>query len=212
MGVVSTDHVDSAKAAGLRYVSDSMPGIKRLRHGRGFSYVGADGQVIQEKDAINRFRALVIPPAWTDVWICPHEDGHLQVTARDARGSKQYRYHPSFRAYRDVTKFERLFEFGEVIWKIRARVERDVLLEGLPDLGRHHDLRRVSARVRPRENDEGSRAQRHPRHRPNRKALGKYTHGVPEVLHSPYAHRGVFKGAGSSPKVPSNVAGAPKAW
>ena len=129
---LSTEHVDSAKAAGLRYVSDSMPGIKRLRHGRGFSYVGTDGLTIQEKAAIKRFRSLVIPPAWTDVWICPIEDGHLQVTARDARGRKQYRYHPDFRQQRDGTKFERLFAFGDVIWKIRERVENDVMLPGLP--------------------------------------------------------------------------------
>jgi DNA topoisomerase I len=128
----SADHVDSATAAGLRYVSDAMPGIKRLRKGRGFSYVGADGQIIHEKDAIKRFRSLVIPPAWTDVWICPLPDGHLQVTARDARGRKQYRYHPDFRQARDGTKFERLFAFGDVIFKIRERVENDVLLPGLP--------------------------------------------------------------------------------
>ena len=109
-----------------------MPGIKRLRKGRGFSYVNADGQVVHDKDAIKRFRSLVIPPAWTDVWICPLEDGHLQVTARDARGRKQYRYHPEFRQQRDSTKFERLFEFGEVVWKIRERVENDVQLPGLP--------------------------------------------------------------------------------
>ena len=128
----SPEHVDSANAAGLRYVSDSMPGIRRKRNGRGFSYFDLDGQVIRAKDALKRFHALVIPPAWTEVWICPLEDGHLQVTARDKRGRKQYRYHPAFRAIRDSTKFERLFEFGEVIWKIRQRVEDDVLLEGLP--------------------------------------------------------------------------------
>ena len=109
-----------------------MPGIKRLRKGRGFSYVDAGGQVIHEKDAIKRFRSLVIPPAWTDVWICPLVDGHLQVTARDGRGRKQYRYHPEFRQQRDGTKFERLFEFGDVIWKIRERVESDVQRPGLP--------------------------------------------------------------------------------
>jgi DNA topoisomerase-1 len=128
----SPDHVDSANAAGLRYVSDSMPGIRRKRNGRGFSYVDLDGQAIRSREALKRFHALVIPPAWTEVWICPLEDGHLQVTARDKRGRKQYRYHPAFRAIRDSTKFERLFEFGEVIWKIRQRVEDDVLLEGLP--------------------------------------------------------------------------------
>jgi DNA topoisomerase-1 len=109
-----------------------MPGIRRKRSGSGFSYYAPDGQLIRAREAIKRFRSLVIPPAWTQVWICPVEDGHLQVTARDARGRKQYRYHPGFRAVRDETKFDRLFEFGEVIWKIRQRVEDDVLLEGLP--------------------------------------------------------------------------------
>ena len=82
------------------------------------------------REMINRFRALVIPPAWTDVWICPDEDGHLQVTARDARGRKQYRYHPGFRQHRDGTKFERMFELSDVLWKIRERVESDIELDG----------------------------------------------------------------------------------
>lgn len=128
----STEHIDSARAAGLRYVTDAMPGIKRLRRGRGFAYVNADGRAVRERQAIKRFQSLVIPPAWTEVWICPVEDGHLQVTARDARGRKQYRYHPQFREQRDGTKFERLFDFGEVIWRIRDTVERDILLIGLP--------------------------------------------------------------------------------
>lgn len=128
----SLEHVDSARAAGLRYVSDEMPGIRRRRNGRGFSYFDSEGEVIHAPEALERFRALVIPPAWTEVWICPFPDGHLQVTARDARGRKQYRYHPGFRAHRDGTKFERLFAFGDVIWKIRDRVEHDVLLPGLP--------------------------------------------------------------------------------
>ena len=128
----SPEHLESAKAAGLRYVSDAMPGIRRRRNGSGFLYLDADGSAIRARDAIQRFRSLVIPPAWTEVWICPFEDGHLQVTARDARGRKQYRYHPDFRAQRDQTKFERLFDFGEVIQKIRESVERDVQLDGLP--------------------------------------------------------------------------------
>ena len=127
-----SEHVDSAKAAGLRYVTDAMPGITRKRRGRGFAYVAPDGRTVRGRQAIERFRSLVIPPAWTSVWICPIENGHLQVTARDARGRKQYRYHPKFREQRDGTKFERLFDFGEVIWKIRAAVERDIKLEGLP--------------------------------------------------------------------------------
>ncbi|HET9425838.1 MAG TPA: hypothetical protein VFO55_10735 [Gemmatimonadaceae bacterium] len=128
----SSEHVDSAKAAGLRYVTDAMPGITRRRRGRGFAYVAPDGRAVRARQAIQRFRSLVIPPAWTQVWICPIEDGHLQVTARDARGRKQYRYHPQFRQQRDGTKFERLFDFGDVVWKIRNAVERDVKLDGLP--------------------------------------------------------------------------------
>lgn len=126
------EHVDAAKAAGLRYVSDSMPGIRRQRRGKGFAYLAPDGRPVRAPAAIQRFRSLVIPPAWTQVWICPMEDGHLQVTARDARGRKQYRYHPQFREQRDGTKFERLFDFGKVIWRIRDTVERDIALEGLP--------------------------------------------------------------------------------
>jgi DNA topoisomerase-1 len=121
----------SAAAAGLRYVTDAMPGIRRQRHGRGFTYTGPDGEVIRTRESLNRFRSLVIPPAWTEVWICPHEDGHLQVTARDARGRKQYRYHPHFRQHRDGTKFERMFELSDVLWKIRERVESDIAKEGL---------------------------------------------------------------------------------
>ena len=99
----SPDHVDSANAAGLHYVSDSMPGIRRKRSGTGFAYYDPDGRLIRAREQIKRFRSLVIPPAWTEVWICPLVDGHLQVTARDARGRKQYRYHPAFRAIRDET-------------------------------------------------------------------------------------------------------------
>ncbi|HMI54626.1 MAG TPA: hypothetical protein VK494_00420, partial [Gemmatimonadaceae bacterium] len=118
----------SAAAAGLVYVTDAMPGIRRKRHGRGFTYLGPDGEIIRSRDSLRRFRSLVIPPAWTDVWICPHEDGHLQVTARDGRGRKQYRYHPDFRQHRDGTKFERMFELSDVLWKIRERVESDIAL------------------------------------------------------------------------------------
>jgi DNA topoisomerase-1 len=108
-----------------------MPGIRRQKHGRGFNYIDPDGQVIRAPEMLARFKALVIPPAWTDVWICPLEDGHLQVTARDGRGRKQYRYHPGFRKHRDGTKFERMFELSDVLWKIRERVESDITLPGL---------------------------------------------------------------------------------
>jgi DNA topoisomerase-1 len=128
---VSQEYIGSAEAAGLRYVTDGMPGIRRQRHGRGFFYTDPEGRVIREPALLQRFRLLVIPPAWTDVWICPYEDGHLQVTARDGRGRKQYRYHPGFRQYRDGTKFERMFELSDVLWKIRERVESDITLPGL---------------------------------------------------------------------------------
>ncbi|HEY1952112.1 MAG TPA: hypothetical protein VGG76_04850, partial [Gemmatimonadaceae bacterium] len=128
---VSQEYIGSAVAAGLRYVTDAMPGIRRHRHGRGFTYIGPDGQVIRGREEIKRLQKLVIPPAWTEVWICPDEDGHLQVTARDARGRKQYRYHPQFRQHRDGTKFERMFELSDVLWKVRERVESDIALPGL---------------------------------------------------------------------------------
>lgn len=122
--------METAVAAGLRYVNDAMPGIRRERHGRGFRYIDPEGRVIRVPELLERFRSLVIPPAWTGVWICPHEDGHLQVTARDGRGRKQYRYHPGFRKHRDGTKFERMFELSDVLWKIRERVESDIELPG----------------------------------------------------------------------------------
>jgi len=128
----SREFVVSAQAAGLRYVTDAVPGIRRRRVGRGFSYVGPDGRVIRERERIRRFRSLVIPPAWSDVWICPIAEGHLQVTARDARGRKQYRYHPNFRAHRDHAKFERMVTLSDVLWKVREHVERDIALPGLP--------------------------------------------------------------------------------
>ena len=128
---LAREYVGAAEAAGLRYVTDSTPGIRRRRHGRGFSYVDAEGRVISERAQIRRFRALVIPPAWTDVWICADPEGHLQVTARDARGRKQYRYHERFRARQDESKFDRMIALSDVLWKIRERVERDIALPGL---------------------------------------------------------------------------------
>src|SRR5829696_8130768 len=127
----SLEFVVSAEMAGLRYVTDSVPGIRRRRVGRGFSYVDPDGRVVRERERIRRFRSLAIPPAWSDVWICPIPEGHLQVTARDGRGRKQYRYHPNFRAHRDRAKFERMVKLSDVLWKVRERVERDIALPGL---------------------------------------------------------------------------------
>jgi DNA topoisomerase-1 len=129
---VVTDPIESAQAAGLRYVSDTMPGIRRKKAGQGFTYVGTDGKTIRDPKEIARIRALAIPPAYTDVWICPSPNGHLQATGRDARGRKQYRYHPKWREVRDETKFGRMLAFSEVLPRIRARVEHDLNLPGLP--------------------------------------------------------------------------------
>ena len=120
------EHVASAAAAGLRYVSDALPGIRRRRRGRRFAYLGVDGRALRDADELARIRSLAIPPAWTEVWICASPNGHLQVTARDARGRKQYRYHPRYREIRDETKFNRMIAFSEVLPRIRERVERDI--------------------------------------------------------------------------------------
>lgn len=129
---IEHEYISSARAAGLYYVTDEMPGIRRRRHGRGFSYVDPDGATIRDAAMLRRFRSLVIPPAWTEVWICPDPNGHLQVTARDARGRKQYRYHAAFREQRDGIKFERMIAFSDVLLAIRERVEHDIALPGLP--------------------------------------------------------------------------------
>ncbi len=126
------DPAESAQAAGLRYVSDMMPGIRRKRAGSGFSYVGPDGKVIKNPAELARIRTLAIPPAYTDVWICPVPNGHIQATGRDARGRKQYRYHPKWREARDETKFGRILAFSEVLPRIRKRVQRDLGRQGLP--------------------------------------------------------------------------------
>jgi DNA topoisomerase-1 len=127
-----SDPVESAQAAGLRYVSDIQPGTRRKRAGKGFTYVGPDGKPIHDAAELARIRSLAIPPAYTDVWICPSPNGHIQATGRDARGRKQYRYHPKWREVRDETKFGRMLAFSEALPAIRARVERDLSLPGLP--------------------------------------------------------------------------------
>jgi DNA topoisomerase-1 len=129
---IITDPVESAKAAGLRYVSDTKPGITRQRAGKSFSYLDTDGKTIRAREDIERIKSLAIPPAWTDVWICPLANGHLQATGRDARGRKQYRYHERWRAVRDETKFGKMMLFGETLPTIRKRVEHDLALSGLP--------------------------------------------------------------------------------
>jgi DNA topoisomerase I len=115
------DPQQSARAAGLRYASDARPGIKRIRAGSGFKYVGTDGRPIRSEDELRRIRSLVIPPAWKDVWICPDPRGHLQATGRDARGRKVYRYHPKWREVRDDTKYHRLIAFAQALPVIRRK-------------------------------------------------------------------------------------------
>jgi DNA topoisomerase I len=127
-----TDPVESAKAAGLRYVTDAQPGIHRKRRGTGFGYVDAAGKRLRDKEALKRIKSLVIPPAWRDVWICTNPKGHLQVTGRDARGRKQSRYHPRWREVRDETKYERMTIFGAALPGIREHVEQDLSLPGMP--------------------------------------------------------------------------------
>ncbi len=121
----------AAREAGLNYVSDAKPGIRRVRRGKGFSYVGLDGRPVSAAER-KRIEGLVIPPAWTDVWICPRPDGHVQATGRDAKGRKQHRYHPDWRRIRDATKYERLVDFGAGLPALRAAVERDLELAGFP--------------------------------------------------------------------------------
>ena len=128
---VVTDPVESAREAGLRYVSDTSPGIMRRREGRGFRYVDADGKPVRDEETLARIRSLVIPPAWRQVWICANPKGHMQVTGRDARGRKQSRYHPRWREVRDETKYERMLLFGVALPEIRERVEHDLALPGL---------------------------------------------------------------------------------
>jgi len=132
MLAMQPDPVESADAAGLRYVSDTMPGIRRKKAGSGFSYVGPGGRTIKDPAELNRIRSLAIPPAYTDVWICPIPNGHIQATGRDARRRKQYRYHPRWREVRDETKFGRVLAFSEVLPRIRSRVQSDLGKQGLP--------------------------------------------------------------------------------
>ncbi len=126
------DPLESAREAGLRYVNDDHPGIRRIRKGKQFRYLGPDGKPVRDAETLQRIRALAIPPAWTAVWICPLANGHLQATGYDARGRKQYRYHPRWRAVRDETKYYRMIAFAQALPAIRARVEKDLAQPGLP--------------------------------------------------------------------------------
>jgi DNA topoisomerase I len=122
----------AAEQAGLRYIDDSVPGIRRERRGKSVRYIGPDGKSVKDRKTLDRIRGLVIPPAWRDVWICCYPTGHLQVTGRDARGRKQYRYHPRWREIRDENKYEKLISFALALPRIRRLVNSHLRRQGLP--------------------------------------------------------------------------------
>lgn len=122
----------AAERAQLTYVSDSEPGIRRKGAPKRFWYVGPKGEKLKEGKAVQRIRALVIPPAWTDVWICPDPNGHIQATGRDQKGRKQYRYHPDWAAERDGEKYSSLIEFAEALPCLRDQIDADLRRHGLP--------------------------------------------------------------------------------
>src|SRR5688572_23858210 len=130
--VVAAPPIESAKAAGLRYTTDLKPGIRRTRRGRAFAYVDSSGKRVRAAAELARIRGLVIPPAWRDVWICTDARGHLQATGRDARGRKQYRYHPRWREVRDETKYDRVIGFAHALPMIRRKTAEHLRRQGLP--------------------------------------------------------------------------------
>ena len=133
--------IASAEEAGLRFVADDEPGISRHRSGTSFRYKSSSGAVLKDERTLARIRGLVIPPAWTEVWICTRADGHIQATGRDARGRKQYRYHPDWTRVRDEAKFDRLIEFGKMLPKVRRTISRHM---GEPGLSRRKVLATVA--------------------------------------------------------------------
>ncbi|MBB4040681.1 DNA topoisomerase-1 [Microvirga flocculans] len=126
------DPRDAAETAGLVYLSDETPGIRRRKTGRGFTYLKPDGAKVADRPTLDRIRSLAIPPAYTDVWICPKANGHIQATGRDAKGRKQYRYHPAFREIRESTKYEHMIEFAQGLPAIRKTIDEHMRLRGLP--------------------------------------------------------------------------------
>jgi DNA topoisomerase-1 len=128
---IGRDPKSTAKAVGLRYVSDSHPGFTRKPSGKGFSFYDADGKPVKDKELIQRFNKLVIPPAYTNVWISPYENGHLQFTGTDAAGRKQYRYHPDWNKIRNQSKYHRLQTFASYLPAIRAHVDKDLARKNL---------------------------------------------------------------------------------
>ena len=130
--MTASEPLDSARKAGLRYMTDERPGIRRLKVRGHFRYVAPDGKALTNRAEIARIKSLAIPPAYTDVWIAPVKNAHVQATARDARGRKQYRYHPRWREVRDENKFDRMLAFAKALPKMRAAVKRDLARSGLP--------------------------------------------------------------------------------
>ena len=131
-GALSEELLAAAKEAGLQYVSDERPGYTRKPKGKHFEYFDTEGKPIRDEQRLVRIKRMAIPPAWTDVWICPSPNGHVQATGRDARGRKQYRYHERWREMRDENKFDRLAQFAKVLPNIRRQVAQDLKLPGLP--------------------------------------------------------------------------------
>jgi DNA topoisomerase-1 len=130
--VTLAEPLEAARAAGLRYITDDQPGFGRKKVRGGFRYVDTKGKAITDRDELARIRSLAIPPAYTNVWIAPHRNAHLQATGRDARGRKQYRYHKRWRETRDETKFDRMIAFAKALPRMRAAVARDLALRGMP--------------------------------------------------------------------------------
>lgn len=128
----TTDPLESARAIGLRYVSDAEPGLRRERDGATFLYRDAAGEPVTAPRVLARIESLRIPPAWEAVWICRRADGHLQATGRDTRGRKQYRYHPDWNATRNQTKYHRMGQFGAALPGLRERIDADLARRGLP--------------------------------------------------------------------------------
>jgi DNA topoisomerase-1 len=128
----TAEAMQAAESAGLRYVTADRPGIRREREGEGFAYFKPNGTRIEDEATLERLRKLAIPPAWTEVWICPSANGHLQATGRDAKGRKQYRYHAEFRQVRDSNKYEHMLEFAKALPALRAKVAEHMALRGLP--------------------------------------------------------------------------------
>jgi DNA topoisomerase-1 len=126
------DPHDAAESAGLTYVHDDEPGITRHKSGSGFTYRMPGGARVTDERVLKRIRSLAVPPAWTDVWICRRADGHIQATGRDAKGRKQYRYHPAFREVRESTKYEHVMAFAAALPAIRATIDKHMSLRGLP--------------------------------------------------------------------------------